>query len=33
MGLFILIVTPVLVGLFLFGLAKLEEGIKDESYL
>ena len=33
MGLLIVISAPVLVGLFLFGLAKLEEGLKDESYL
>ena len=33
MGLFIIVSASILTGLFLWGLAKLEEGIKDESYL
>jgi hypothetical protein len=32
-GLFILVCSPILTGLFLWALAKLEESIKDESYL
>jgi hypothetical protein len=33
MGLLIVVVAPTLVAGFLWVLAKLEEGIKDESYL
>ena len=33
MGLFIIVIAPILTGLFLWALTKLEEGIKDESYL
>jgi hypothetical protein len=33
MGLLIVIVAPTLVAGFLWALAKLEEGMKDESYL
>jgi hypothetical protein len=33
MGLFIIVSATMLTGLFLLGLFKLEEGIKNESYL